>query len=360
VWIKVGVAGGKSTYIVIAYLPCSKGIKHRRSVFQQHGRQLKSILGDLRNPRTVFIEHLSNQIKKWKAEGSEVVLYTDANENIYTDRLAEVLTSDDINMTEQFQAVTGEQAPASHNTGKRPITGLFTTAGIKVTNIYMSPHGAGLGDHRYCVYDIDAASVLGSSFPAIHKPAPRLLRMEVKCNVRKFNRVMEQLVDQHRMYHKLSKINSLAARAPSQVVKQAFNKWDDELTNYMKSAESKGCKLFRGKCEYSPLLGYWYGRKRLWDRARRHKLEPLRDPRNLYRDLSLHNFPRPNAMTLEFIDAKILACENELSSLEAQATHLRQQHLQERLRIARKREDKDAVTAIVRIIRKERYDELRG
>ena len=168
----------------------------------------------------------------------------------------------------------------------------------------MSPHRAGLGDHRYCIYDLDAASILGAQFPTIHKPASRLLRMDVERNVCRFNKVMEQLVDQHRMFHKLSKINALAASAPLQVIKQAFNKWDDELTEQMKCAERKGCKLYRGKCEYSPILSYWYGRKRLWERACRHKLDPLRDPRNLYRELALHGFPKPSSMTLEFIEAK--------------------------------------------------------
>jgi hypothetical protein len=139
VWVKVGIKGGKSTYIVTAYMPCSKGIKHRRSVFQQSARQLKAILGDLRNPREVFVEHLSDQIRKWTAQGSEVVLYIDANENVYNGMLSRSLSADDINMTEQFYAIIGEHAPASHSTGKRPITGLFTTAGVTVKHLYVSP-----------------------------------------------------------------------------------------------------------------------------------------------------------------------------------------------------------------------------
>ena len=59
-------------------------------------------------------------------------------------------------------------------------------------------------------------------------------------------------------------------------------------------------------------------------------------------------------MTLEFIDAKILACVNELSTLEHQAKQLRQQHLSERLKLARSKDDTDAIKAISRIIRKER------
>ena len=164
---------------------------------------------------------------------------------------------------------------------------------------------------------------------------------------------MEQLIDQHHMFHKLSTINALAAFAPLQVIKQAFNKWDDELTEQMKCAERNGCKLYRGKCEYSPILSYWYGRKRLWERARRHKLDPLRDPRNLYQDLQLHGFPKPSSVTLEFLDARIQACVQELLSLEAKATALCRQHLRERLKIAKQNNDTEAIKAISRIIRKE-------
>ena len=54
-----------------------------------------------------------------------------------------------------------------------------------------------------------------------------------------------------------------------------------------------------------------------------------------------------------FIDTRIQACLQELLSLESKATALRKQHLGERLKIAKRNNDIDAIKAITRIIKKE-------
>jgi hypothetical protein len=99
---------------------------------------------------------------KENGEG-EVILYIDANYHVYNGRLAKALNSDEFNMQEQFFSVTGQHAPASHSDGSRPITGLFATAGIRFLSIFQSVHNAGLGDHRYAVYDVDAFKVMGTT-----------------------------------------------------------------------------------------------------------------------------------------------------------------------------------------------------
>ena len=76
------------------------------------------------------MEHLLAAIRKWKADGEEIVLYMDVNEHVYTGRFGRALLDPDINMKEQFFTVTGHHAPASHFRGERPITGLFATAGL--------------------------------------------------------------------------------------------------------------------------------------------------------------------------------------------------------------------------------------
>jgi hypothetical protein len=58
-------------------------------------------------------------------------------------------------------------------------------------------------------------------------------------------------------------------------------------------------------------------------------------------------------MTLAFIDTRIQACLQELLSLESKAAALRKQHLGERLKIAKRSNDTDAIKAITRIIKKE-------
>jgi hypothetical protein len=207
VWTLVGMEGGKKTRFITAYQPCENG--GGETVFTQHRHYFEG-LGNHTNPRTLFCEHLLELIAECKSQGEEVVLYIDANENVYTGRLAKALSTDDFNMKEQYFTVTGKQAPPSHSTGHRPITGLFATAGVRFRNIFQSAHHSGLGDDRFTVYDVEALSVVGSPLRHAKQPANRLLRMEVERNVRRFNKVMEQLVDHHRMFKKLGEIYTLS------------------------------------------------------------------------------------------------------------------------------------------------------
>ena len=69
------------------------------------------------------------------------------NENIYTESLAWRLRADGLLMEEQTLHSTGREAPHSHQTGQVAIVGTFATPGIVCMNSYLSPHGAGIGDH---------------------------------------------------------------------------------------------------------------------------------------------------------------------------------------------------------------------
>jgi hypothetical protein len=246
-----------------------------------------------------------------------------------------------------FQQVTYKQAPASHSSGSRPITGIFATAGICFLNIFQSSHGNGLGDHRYTVYDIDVESILGVRLQHVQRPATRRLRMEVDRNVQRFNRVMEQLVDEHRMFKKLAEVHDLSLIAPTSVVKKAFNKWDRQLEEIIKCSEKRGCgKTYTGSHDSSPIFKFWLKRVRLWRRALKHKQNPLPDPRNLYRDLKAQGFPKPSEI------------EDKLEECKGQAPQLRQDHLQARLVDAKEKGDDEAIKAITRIIKKERRNKL--
>jgi hypothetical protein len=175
VWTLVGMEGGKKTRFITAYQPCENS-GGGETVFTQHRHYFEG-LGNHTNPRTLFCQHLLELIAECKSQGEEVVLYIDANENVYTGRLAKALSTDDFNMKEQYFTVTGKQALPSHATGHRPITGLFATTGVRFRNIFQSAHHSGLGDHRFTVYDVEASSVVGSPLRHAKRPANRLLRM---------------------------------------------------------------------------------------------------------------------------------------------------------------------------------------
>jgi hypothetical protein len=65
-------------------------------------------------------------------------------------------------MEEQTLCSAGNQASHSHSTGKVTIVSTYAKLGIICTNLYLSPHGAGVEDHRFQLHDFDAHMVLGT------------------------------------------------------------------------------------------------------------------------------------------------------------------------------------------------------
>jgi hypothetical protein len=146
---------------------------HQRRYLRTHGR------GHL-SPHAAFSEDLTKQLLAWKNAGDEIILFMDVNDNAYTGILPRRLTQPDLRMTEQFLVANGFEAPESYFRGSRPITGCYCTQGIDCINIFVSPHRAGAGDHRYWIMDFDARSVLGSGYPHLVRPKGRRLKCTVK------------------------------------------------------------------------------------------------------------------------------------------------------------------------------------
>jgi hypothetical protein len=88
------------------------------------------------------------------------------------------------------------------------IMGLYATPGIVRTNLYLSPHGAGVGDHQFQLHDFDAHTVLGTDYPKTVHPQGRALHCSVECTVKWYNRVLTKLLIHHRSFEKLEFLQS--------------------------------------------------------------------------------------------------------------------------------------------------------
>ena len=132
-----------------------------------------------------------------------IVLVIDVNENMYTRPLACKLHGDGLFMEEQMLCLTGNEAPYSHSTGKVAIVGTFATPGIICTNSYLSPHSTGVSDYMFQLHNFDAHTVLRTAYPKMVHPNGRALRCGVECRVRKYNKVLLQMLTWHRAFEKL-------------------------------------------------------------------------------------------------------------------------------------------------------------
>ncbi len=118
----------------------------------------------------MFSTQLLTQLRVWRAVGDEIISFIDVNENMYTGSLAKALRGEGLLMEEQTLHSTGKKAPHSHCTEMAAIVGMYATPGFICTNSYLSPHGAGVGDHWCQLHDFDAHTALGTYFPKTVHP----------------------------------------------------------------------------------------------------------------------------------------------------------------------------------------------
>jgi hypothetical protein len=160
--------------------------------------------GNFIKPQDIFSSQSITQLMAWHAAGEEVILFIDVNKNIYTGPFAKAWWGDGLRMEEQTLHSTGKEAPHSHCTGKVAIVGTYATLGIICTNSYLSPHGAGVGNHWFQLHDFDAHTVLGTDYPKTVHPQGRALHCGVKRTVKWYNKVLMKLLIHYRLFEKLS------------------------------------------------------------------------------------------------------------------------------------------------------------
>ena len=147
----------------------------------------------------------------------------------------------------------GEPVPNSHFTGKGKIFTIFGTPGIITGNGMCYPHWYGIGDHRVMVLEIAAYTAFEGAYPTIATPTTRILSCKTKRHQEQYCKRLRSLLDEHKMERWLASIQLLDGENYS----ITHNKWDSELGDYMRCAES-ACSHYRdGTIEFSLTVGQW-------------------------------------------------------------------------------------------------------
>lgn len=367
-WMKVS-SGSLTTIIMVAYLPCKSkasatATKQRReTVYNQQGRYFRA-LGDVRCPRAIFVDHIGQQLELWKQQGHQIILFADANSNIYDGILARELQRDEIRMNDVCEAVLGFKSPNSHASGTLPITGIFATAELTATSVFQSAHGYGLGDHRVFAVDIDLTQLLGPEYSQLVRLPGRKLQAK-RYRIRKaYNKSLRDNIKRHRLTEKYHHLSQEHRTMTSEELQGQVNKLDSQKTEFMRCAESKCKKKCAGKLPCSPKVSYLFKRLRLFDRIRKHKVCPLKDPRNLHRkcrvlakDCSEMEIKQPNDYTLPEIDARIITIQDQIKQLEPSTPELRFKHVRNRIDDALEKGNKKKAQELTNMLERE---ELRG
>ncbi len=169
--------------------------------------------------------------------------------------LAKALRGNGPRMEEQTLCSTGKGAPHSHCSVKVAIVGTYATLGIICTNSYLSPHGAGVGNHQFQLHNFDAHTVLGTDYPKTVCPQGRAFRCGAEHTVKWYNKILTLLLICHRLFEKLEFLQSNHHLMSADAFQTLFNRWDMEVTQLMLALEKWCNKFCDGSIEFSPITG---------------------------------------------------------------------------------------------------------
>ena len=352
-WIKLG-SGRRTTVVISGYLATKPDLKKSRGKTRWEQEQRYFVKrGDLRDPTQIFIADILGAIRSWRSAGLQVVLVLDANQDVYDGQLAMALQQAPYHMGCLMEEAMGCRVPNSHSRGKKPLTTFFGTSGLTVGNGMVYPHAYGVGDHRVYVLELSSESVFGGVSHPIPPASTRSLNCKISRVRQKYCKVLRALTDRHKMFDKLRRLEALDKSVSVAQYQLMHNKWDNELGEFMASAESQ-CNRFKScSIEYSPHVGHWIKRRAILKWLLRWHDGKVPDPRNLVRAATRNEIGNPLELTRDVVEARLVECIGELFRLKKDAPELRRQHLKWCLLLAKERGDELAVQEILRIIRRE-------
>ena len=192
-WLRIG-SNGVITRVVSAYLPCKpRNNSAGKTVWDQHRRYFQS-KGDFWRPSDICFHDLISFLRDCRLLGEEIILCIDANENVYSGRLAMELQKSPLDMSCLIKSVTGSAIPATHQRGSQPIDCILGTLGLIPENGMVFPFYYGVGDHRILVVELSSSSLFGHTFPSITKQETRSLNSKIPRCRRIFNSFFDSIV----------------------------------------------------------------------------------------------------------------------------------------------------------------------
>ncbi len=263
---------GVQTWMVCEYNPCKNKRTDSRTSYQQQQRFLIMHKQDHRTcPQAKFREDLLHLLPTWWVAGDCIVMWLDANKDIYKMEVRKALT--DLGMLgtkEVMGAYMGKKIGPTFFWGQLPIDGIWATPEVTISNACIMLAGYGIGDHRLFVIDIHTSMLIGTGLPRVQWAALRWLNTRLPHVALKYAKNLEENIQQHHLIEKLGEAHTLGTNKEDTQWK--INLVDKEGKPFMTHAECARQKLKLGRIFFSPKLVIWLKREQIHHLLMEYKL----------------------------------------------------------------------------------------
>ncbi len=255
-WILLGGSDGHMTRLIMAYNPCKSGKANSGTSYQQQRRYFIMKKKGLTCPRTLFRQHLTAAIDKWRRAGERIILFIDHNEHVYDGTLGKALRNrEGLNLQEVILKQTGIPTGATFFRGSHPIDGLWASDNLDNSNACVMPFGYGVGDHRAFILGIPLKSLIGVNPMQIVRLASRRLNSRIPGCKKAYITSLESNIIQQRLIERLLDVHTGEYTTEERARKVITI--DEEGKAYMHHTE-KICRKIKSCCiPFSPEAAIW-------------------------------------------------------------------------------------------------------
>ena len=243
--------GNMKLRMVSVYIPCAN-LTGELCVHAQHKRHLQD-QDDDRTPRKAFLEDFEKALKKWIADGDQVIVGGNVNEAVNHHSIQGMFARQTMRNL-LFDKHDPEDAPNTYYRNKQDkvIDGIWATPGIQATRCgYTNPNDSP-GGHSMLWADITYASALGHCLPDPQSPEAHRLKLQDSRVTEKYLNKYKELIKKHRLCARQFKLEaSIKAGQPlTNAQAQEANAIDNLHTKCMKKAKQKCRHLHMGAVQF--------------------------------------------------------------------------------------------------------------
>ena len=264
---------GMNLVVISVYRPVvNTSGESPNSTWNQHKRHFSGIGLDI-NPREKLLQDLGQQMRNWYREGSQLIVFMDANEYILSPQLSQFFQQFQMNEAILKQHAD-KKAPPTRYPGSTTIDGAWASSSLSIIQAGYSAFCDAYFDHRSSWIDVTCTSAFGHLSPALCPFVMRKLKLEDPKVVKKYNTILETQLTSHNIGKKLKHISKQVAKGYELTESQQkeLELMDKIRIEAMVHAEAKCRKLKMGGVAWSPDLQTHKDELSLWECAFRIKV----------------------------------------------------------------------------------------
>ena len=323
-WIEFGGRDKYRSRFYCAYRPGKKPPKTKlTTVVDQHLRYIGQ--HDLQvTPIELFDSDLTSELEVTLANGINIVLSIDANENVETGEFS--MAMNQIGMTNAFSTLFHEPMPATHHSGSQPISTFYHSSELNIVSGGILQKGCGFqADHRNMFIDIQETSFLGTAMFKVTPPPMKRLQLNDPRIYKKFQKHVQKHIEANNVDKKLLQLTKIMKHPPTNDMVDKMEQIDDQIGRAISKGLKKCRKLRVGKIPFSGLFKKLWQEKRLWTLVYKKKIGQIISATTIRRLVS--SLPYRNPMSLPLKEVELLRSKAE-SRYQALIPHSRTERQQ--------------------------------